>query len=93
MGGQAQSAGNNVVNASGNGVVNDAVNGLAPSTINNAQYFVANGSSQPMANEFPQGRVVVTDGSTQALGSSGIANRLPHGAQLYVSLKPSFRVF
>ncbi|GKU04072.1 hypothetical protein FLAG1_06586 [Fusarium langsethiae] len=81
MGGQAQSAGNDMAN----GVVNGAVNGHIPSTANNTQYFIANGSSQPVVTGFPQGMVIVTNGEGQALGSSGIANRLPHGAQLYPS--------
>ncbi|CAF3432873.1 unnamed protein product [Fusarium graminearum] len=80
MGGQAQGASNNMAN----GVVNGAANGHVPSAAN-TQYFIANGTSQPVANRFPQGTVIVTNGDSQALGSSGIANRLPHGAQLYPS--------
>lgn len=86
MGGQAQGASNNMAN----GVVNGAANGHVPSAAN-TQYFIANGTSQPVANRF-QGTVIVTNGDSQALGSSGIANRLPHGAQLYVSPRLSLRV-
>jgi hypothetical protein len=74
-----------------NGVVNGAANGNVPSAAN-TQYFIANGTSQPVANGFPQRTVIVTNGDSQALGSSGIANRLPHGAQLYVSPRLSLRV-
>lgn len=86
MGGQAQSAGANMAN--GNSVFNCAVNSFVPSTASNAQYLVANSSSRPV-NGAPQGMIVVANGDTQGLGSSGIANRLPHGAQLYVSFKSS----
>lgn len=80
MGGQAQGAGNHTAN--GNGVVN----GPAPALTSN---FVANGSSQTVPSGFPQGIAIVSNGDSQGLGSSGIANRLPHGAQLYVSLQSS----
>ncbi|KAJ4018010.1 hypothetical protein NW752_001920 [Fusarium irregulare] len=76
MGGQAQGAGNHTAN--GNGVVN----GPAPALTSN---FVANGSSQTVPSGFPQGIAIVSNGDSQGLGSSGIANRLPHGAQLYPS--------
>ncbi|CEI61162.1 hypothetical protein FVEN_g6100 [Fusarium venenatum] len=78
-----------MVNGGGNGVTNDVFNSAASghvsSTTNNAQYFIANGSSQPVANNFPQGVAIVANGDNQALGRSGITNRLPHGAQLYPS--------
>ncbi|KAL4721893.1 hypothetical protein ACLX1H_011085 [Fusarium chlamydosporum] len=70
--------------ANGNSVLNCAVNSFVPSTASNAQYLVANSSSRPV-NGAPQGMIVVANGDTQGLGSSGIANRLPHGAQLYPS--------
>lgn len=91
MGGQAQGTGNHIAN--GNEAVNVAVNGPASALTSNTQYCVANGSSQPMPNGFPQGIAIASNGDPQGLGSSGIANRLPHGAQLYVSLQSSSKSY
>jgi hypothetical protein len=67
------------------------VDGAAPSSTKNSHHVIANGSSLPMQNAAPHGVIIVND-NTQGLGSSGIANHLPHGAQLYVSFMVSFMV-
>ena len=83
MGGQAQGVGSHTANGYG------VVKGPAPALTSNTQYFVANGSSQAVPSAFPQGVAIVSNGDSQGLGNSGVANRLPHGAQLYVSLQSS----
>ncbi|SPJ85657.1 uncharacterized protein FTOL_11439 [Fusarium torulosum] len=58
--------------------------GAVPSSTRNSHHVIANGSSLPMQNRAPHG-VIIVNGNTQSLGSSGIANRLPHDAQLYAT--------
>lgn len=94
MGGQAQDAGNYLAEGTVNGVSASTTNGDiphhgfadggAPLSTRNSHHPIVNGSSLPMQNGAPTGAIVVNS-NTQRLGSSGIANRLPHGAQLYVS--------
>jgi hypothetical protein len=101
MGGQAQDAGNYMAEGTVNGFSTSTTNGdiphhgfadgAVPSSTRNSHYVIANGSSLPMQNGAPHG-VIVVNGNTQGLESSGIASRLPHGAQFYVSFMASFMV-
>lgn len=101
MGGQAQEAGNYMTEGTVNGLSTSTTNGdiphhgfadgAVPSSTRNSHHVIANGSSLPMQNRAPHG-VIIVNGNTQSLGSSGIANRLPHDAQLYVSFTVSFMV-
>ncbi|KAF4455308.1 hypothetical protein F53441_2322 [Fusarium austroafricanum] len=97
MGGQVQGNGRHVANETANGAVNVPVhdmvnsppalltNGATPPSTSSSHLVVANGSSNSsMTNDTPPEALVV-NGNTRGLGSSGIANRLPHGAQLYPS--------
>ncbi|KAF4969743.1 hypothetical protein FSARC_3086 [Fusarium sarcochroum] len=89
MGGQAHSAVNHMANGVSAHLVNGEVshnpaNGVTPSSTGSVQHDVAHGSSPSVAIGVSHETSNV-NANPRGLGSSGIANRLPHGAQLYPS--------
>ncbi|KAJ4259608.1 hypothetical protein NW762_007538 [Fusarium torreyae] len=89
MGGQAYSAGNHMANgvsatfANGD-VSRNHVNGVNQSPSGSTHHDVAHGPSPSIANGVSC-ETSSMHADPRGLGSSGIANRLPHGAQLYPS--------
>ncbi|KAF5021814.1 hypothetical protein F66182_6140 [Fusarium sp. NRRL 66182] len=101
MGGQAHGAGSLMTNGTVNNVADNSMNVAMDDLANDVSARLASGGvahhpangvnpSTPTHNSAQHTSPVVVSGisanaNTRGLGSSGIANRLPHGAQLYPS--------